>query len=314
MDARSDILRGRDLLSIDDLTLEELRTVLAVSEQFRREGKGAAAGLLADRRPVVAAIFEKPSLRTRVSIEGSLAVLGGHAIFLGGGDVQLGKRESVEDAGRCLDRWVDGIIARVFSHRTLRQLAASATVPVVNALCDLEHPMQALADALTILQWKGRIEGVKIAWVGDGNNVCTSLMLIASRLGAHFWSASPEGFEPDPAMVDRCRAHGQTSGSRILVTNDPLEAADQADVVATDVWASMGQDAEAGKRLIAFLRYQVNDRLMSYAKPDAMILHCLPAYRDKEIASELLDSPQSAVWDEAENRLHTQKAVFALTL
>lgn len=312
IDPRSDVLRRRSLLSIDDLTLEELHAVLDLSDQFRREGKNAGAGLFANRPRTVAVLFEKPSLRTRVSTEASLAVLGGHPVYLAPQDVQLGKREAVEDAAICLGRWVDGIVTRVFEHENLVKLQAGG-VPVINALSELEHPMQALADMLTIRQWKGRYD-VKIAWVGDGNNVCTSLMLIASRLGASFATASPDGFEPDPAMIERCRRHADATGASIRVLYDPLEAAQGADVLVTDVWASMGQDAEAGKRLLAFLKYQVNDRLVAAAAPDAMVMHCLPAHRDEEIVGALLDGPRSAVWDEAENRLHTQKAVFALTL
>jgi ornithine carbamoyltransferase len=240
--------------------------------------------------------------------------LGGHAIYLQPNDIQLGKRESIADAARTMDRMVQGIMARVFAHSTVVELAKNSSVPVINGLSDLEHPCQALADFLTIKEKKGSLKGLKVAYIGDGNNVTHSLMLLAAKTGVDFWAATPEGYEPKEEVVAAAREDAKASHAQIHLTDDPIEAARDADVVYTDTWISMGDEAQAEERKKIFPPYQINSRLMKAAKPDAIVLHCLPAYRGLEITDEVIDSPQSVVFDEAENRLHVQKAIMAMTM
>ncbi len=259
-------------------------------------------------------IFEKPSLRTRVTFEVGMWELGGHAVYLAPQDVQLGARESVPDVARNLERWVGGIMARTFAHRTVQTLAEHARIPVINGLSDLEHPCQTLGDLLTIRERFGHLDGLRVAWVGDGNNVCHSLLLGAAKVGMHVAVATPARYAPDPAIVARAREIAPASGSRIEVGTDAKAAARGADVIYTDVWVSMGQEAEREAKIKVFSGYQVNGALTAQAAARAVVMHCLPAHRGEEITSEVLDGPQSIVFEQAENRLHAQKALLSLIL
>ncbi len=261
----------------------------------------------------LAMIFEKPSLRTRVTFEVGITSMGGTAIYLDHADTHLGDRESIPDVGRCLSRWVQGIVARVFSQQALEILAAYASVPVINALSDVYHPCQTLCDFFTIEEKIGSARGVKLAYFGDGNNVCHSLMVAAARVGAHLRIATPAGYEPDATIVDAARRDAAATQGSIELFRDPEEAVSGAQAVYTDVWASMGQESETDARAAIFAPYQVNARLMSQAATDAVFLHCLPAHRGSEVTDEVMESPRSIVFDEAENRLHVQKAIL-LTL
>ena len=306
-------LRGRDFVSMDDLSPEEVRFVLDTAVDLKRRAKaGDRPALLTGR--VLAMIFEKPSLRTRVTFEVGMWELGGHAVYLAPQDVQLGARESVPDVARNLERWVGGIMARTFAHRTVQTLAEHARIPVINGLSDLEHPCQILGDLLTIRERFGHLDGLRVAWVGDGNNVCHSLLLGAAKVGMHVAVATPARYAPDPAIVARARESAPASGSRIEVGTDAKAAARGADVIYTDVWVSMGQEAEREAKIKAFSGYQVNGALTAQAAARAVVMHCLPAHRGEEITGEVLDGPQSVVLDQAENRLHAQKALLSLIL
>ena len=307
------MLRGHDFVSMDDLSPEEVLQVLDTATDLKRRAKaGDRPALLAGR--VLAMIFEKPSLRTRVTFEVGMWELGGHAVYLAPQDVQLGARESVPDVARNLERWVGGIMARTFAHRTVQTLAEYARIPVINGLSDLEHPCQILGDLLTIRERFGHLDGLRVAWVGDGNNVCHSLLLGATKVGMHVAVATPARYAPDPAIVARAREIAPASGSRIEVGTDAKAAARGADVIYTDVWVSMGQEAEREAKIKAFSGYQVNGALTAQAAARAVVMHCLPAHRGEEITGEVLDGPQSVVLDQAENRLHAQKALLSLIL
>jgi ornithine carbamoyltransferase len=262
----------------------------------------------------LAMIFEKPSLRTRVTFEVGITSLGGTAIYLDHADTHLGDRESVPDVGRCLSRWVHGIVARVFSQKALEMLAGYAGVPVINALSDVYHPCQTLCDFFTLEEKFGSARGVKLAYVGDGNNVCHSLMVAGARVGAHVRIATPAGYEPDAKIVEAARRDAAATQGTIELFRAPEEAVTGAQAVYTDVWASMGQESEAEARAAIFAQYQVNAALMSHAAPDAVFLHCLPAHRGSEVTDEVMESPRSIVFDEAENRLHVQKAILLMLL
>jgi len=305
-------MAGKSVLDIACLSKAEILEILDVAGKLKSGAVSVQAqrGILHGK--TLAMIFEKPSLRTRVSFETGIFQLGGHGIYLAPSDISLGKRESVADVARTTGRMCDMIMARVFEHEKVADLAEYSGVPVINGLSDLEHPCQALADFLTVLEHKGRLEGIKLAFIGDGNNVAHSLMLLAAKVGAHFAIGCPEGYEPDSDVTARTRQYASETGSRIEITSDPAAAARDADVVYTDVWASMGQEAEQEERARIFAPYQVNSALMRHAKPDAIFEHCLPAHRGLEVTDEVIDSPQSVVFDEAENRLHAQKAVMAL--
>jgi len=296
----------KDLISISDLDVKEVKGLLELAREVKagRKGKGALSG------KTLAMIFEKPSLRTRVTFEVGMYQLGGFAVYLAPGDIGLGKRESVADVARNLSRWVDGIMARTFAHRTVVELAQYATVPVINALTDREHPCQALACGLTMLEHWGDTKGRKLVFVGDGNNVAHSLMLLCPLLGMDFTIACPEGYEPKGGMLQKAELLARKYGTSVEITHDPHRAVRDADIIYTDVWASMGQEAEREKRLKVFRPYQVNAQLLSEAKPECLISHCLPAHRGEEITDEVLDGPQSVALDEAENRLHVQKALL----
>jgi len=283
-----------------------------VLETARALKDGGPQSLLAGK--TLALVFEKPSLRTRVSFDVAMRQLGGDCIYLSPAEVGLGTREPVEDVARVLSRYVDCIAARTFAHETVQELARWAEVPVINALSDGEHPCQALADVLTIQEKKGRLAGVSLAFVGDGNNTARSLCLAAAMSGMEFRFASPEGYGLPEATVARARELARGSGGAVTCLRDPEEAVKGADVVYTDVWASMGQEEESAARREAFLGYQVDARMMSLAAPEAIFMHDLPAHRGEEVSAEVIEGPQSVVFDQAENRLHAQKAVLALIL
>jgi ornithine carbamoyltransferase len=296
----------KDLLSVSDLNRKEIQQLIEQAVHMKKEG---VPPLLSGR--TLALLFEKPSLRTRVSFEIAMYQLGGHSIYLSPEEVGLGRREPVADVARVLSRYVDGIAARTFSQETLRILAGQSSVPVLNALSDLEHPCQALSDLLTIYEKKGRLPGLTLAFIGDGNNVANSLLLAACLLGMNFHIASPPGYEVKGEVLSQGREFAALSGSQIQLTSDPYEAAKDADIVCTDVWASMGQEVEAEKRRLAFSDYQVDNKLLSLAKGDVLFMHPLPAHHGEEISAGLLDDPRSVVFDQAENRLHLQKALLA---
>jgi ornithine carbamoyltransferase len=299
----------KDLLSVSDLDRKEIEQLIEQALRMKKEG---VPPLLSGR--TLALLFEKPSLRTRVSFEIAMYQLGGHSIYLSPEEVGLGKREPVADVAQVLSRYVDGIAARTFSQGTLRILAGHSSVPVINALSDLEHPCQALSDLLTIYEKKGRLQGLNLAFIGDSNNVANSLLLAACLLGMNFHIASPPGYEIKGDVLSQGREFAALSGSRIQLTSDPYEAAEDADIVYTDVWASMGQEAEVEQRSLAFSGYQVDNKLLSLAKGDVLFMHPLPAHHGEEISVGLLDDPRSVVFDQAENRLHLQKALLARIL
>jgi len=298
---------ARNFLSIDDLAPAELEHVLDLAGEVK-----AAPGSFVDRlrNLSVAMIFEKPSTRTRVSFEVAAAGMGAHPLILSPSELQLGRGETIEDTGRVMSRYVDCIVLRTFGQERLEDLAKASTSPVINALSDFEHPCQCLADLLTIREWKGKARGQTLTYIGDGNNVAHALLLGGAKIGMNVRVATPVGFEPIPQVVHRAKELAAESGSWVEVTNAIAAAVDGADVIYTDVWASMGQEAEAGERTLVFRQYQVNQALLDQAAPDAIVMHCLPAHRGQEITDEVLDGPRSAVWDQAENRLHTQKALL----
>jgi len=297
------------LLSVTDLDTSDIWRLIEKASSLKRE---AAKPHLRDK--VIALLFEKPSLRTRVSFDVAMWQLGGYAINLSPSEVGLGKREGVSDAARTLSRYVNGIVARTFSHQTLELLAQDAAVPVINALSDYEHPCQALGDLLTIYEKKGRLQGLKLAFVGDGNNVARSLLLATSLVGMSISIASPPAYSLQGAIVEQAKGFALRNNSTISLTGEPALAVKDADVLYTDVWTSMGQEAESEDRRTAFASYQVDGSLLSQAKQDAMFMHPLPAHHGEEIAEGMLDHPQSVVFDQAENRLHIQKAILLKAL
>jgi ornithine carbamoyltransferase len=304
-------MRSRDLISIHDLGRDEVVEILDLAARIKADPGRFSEAL---RARTLAMIFEKPSLRTRVSFETGMTQLGGHAIALQASEISLGRREAVADVARTLHGMVDGIMARTFSHQVLIDLARHATVPVINGLSDHLHPCQALADFLTIRERLGRSEGIRLAWVGDGNNVAHSLMYAGAKLGAHVVLATPDGFDPDAGVVERARADARETGARIDLTRDPRAAVRGAHVVYTDTWASMGQEAEHDARVAVFRPYQVDAALMRLAAPGAIFMHCLPAHRGEEVTDEVMDSDASVVFAQAANRLHAQKAILVLLL
>jgi ornithine carbamoyltransferase len=296
-----------DLLSIHNLTIAEFSALLDLAEEMKQHPE-TYRGLLAGR--TLALIFEKPSLRTRVTFEVGMVQLGGHPVYLAPADIALGKREAVKDVARNLARWVDAVAVRTFSHHILEEMAAEADIPVINALSDLLHPLQAMADVLTLREMKGGLRGLRLAYIGDGNNVANALAQAAAKTGMHLTIASPRGYEPAASVFMQARADALPTGAQISVVQEPADAVSGADAVYTDVWASMGQELEARERKKLFAGYQVNSVLMALAKPDAVFLHCLPAHRGDEVTDEVLDGPRSVVLEQAENRLHVAKAVL----
>jgi ornithine carbamoyltransferase len=297
----------RDFLSIDDVGPRELHHLLELAAKVK-QSPGDHAARLAGMS--VALIFEKPSTRTRVSFEVGVASLGGHPLALSSSELQLGRGETIEDTGRVLSRYCEAIVLRTFGQERLEALAAGATVPVVNSLSDYEHPCQILADLLTVIEKKGEPTGRTLAYLGDGNNVAHSLLLGGAMLGMHVRVATPTGFEPIPQVVERAGEIASETGGSIEVGNDPLTAVNGADILYTDVWASMGQEREHAERVLVFTPFRIDAEKLSLAADDAIVMHCLPAHRGEEITDEVIDGPHSVVWDQAENRLHTQKALL----
>lgn len=306
-------LAGRDLLCLQDFTREEIETILKTAEMMKIWNKIGKPHRVLEGK-TLAMIFQKPSTRTRISFEVGIYQLGGYGLYLNANDLQLRRGETIADTARVLSRYVDGIMARVFDHKDVEDLAKYASVPVINGLSDFSHPCQALADYQTILEKKGRIQGLKIVYVGDGNNVAHSLMIAGTKLGANVVVATPEGFEPDEKVIKWAEQNAAESGGSFELLHDPVQAVKGADVIYTDVWASMGQEAEAEERRKIFQPFQVNKELVKHAKPDYIFMHCLPAHRGEEVTDDVIDSPNSVVFDQAENRLHAQKAVMALVM
>jgi ornithine carbamoyltransferase len=300
-------MNGKDFLSIKDFSPSEIQYLLILGRQVKTHPTTYCDAL---KRKTLAMIFEKPSLRTRVTFDVGIQQLGGFSVYLSPAEINLGKRESVYDVAKNLERMVQGIMIRTFAHEIAEQMAQYASIPVINGLTDYSHPCQAMADYLTIWEAKGNLEGLKVAFVGDGNNVAHSLMFAGAQLGVHVWVATPPGYEPKADAVEWACKRGQETGASCTLTTDPQEAVFGADVVYTDVWASMGKEAEAEKRSQIFQRYQVNAALFNRAKPDAIFLHCLPAHRGDEVTNDVIDSPRSLVFQQAENRLHVQKAIM----
>jgi len=297
----------RHFLSLEDLSLDELWAVLDLAAAVKATPEKYANALAGKS---LAMIFQKKSTRTRVSFETGMFQLGGMALFLGANDIQIGRGETIADTARVISRYNDIIMARVYGHDVLEEMAAHATVPVINGLSDALHPCQVLADLQTMREQFGDIRGLTFTYIGDGNNMAHSLMIGCARVGVNVRIAAPNGYEPDAAYVSAARSHGQITGAEVVVTNDPVAAATDAHVLYTDVWASMGQEEEQAKRLVDFDGFQVDGRLMSIAHDDAVFMHCLPAHRGEEVSAEVCDGPRSVIFDEAENRLHAQKALM----
>jgi len=304
-------IAGRDLISIQDFLPDELACALELASAMKARPKDFR-GILSGKQIVL--FFEKPSLRTRLTFEAGINSLGGASFFVDQTQSRLGAREPLCDVAHNLERWIDGIVLRTFSHETVTGMAEHAAIPVINALSDLEHPCQAMADMMTLQEHFGDLRGVHLAYVGDGNNVAHSLMLAAASLGASISVATPGGYEPDAAIAGVARLLGRVSGASVHLTNDPVEAVAGADAVYTDVWASMGQESQAANRSRIFAPYQVNEELFAYAAEHAVFMHCLPAHRGDEVTADVIDSPRSVVFDQAENRLHVQKSILVLLL
>jgi len=300
-------------LSTADLSRWDAEALLKRAQALKAEWNSGGHSARPLQGKTLALVFEKPSLRTRVAFEAGMTQLGGHGSYLSANDIDMGGRESVPDVARNLSRWVQAIAARVFKHSTIEDLARHATVPVINALSDREHPCQVLADMLTLLERFGRLQGLRLAYVGDGNNVCHSLMLLGATLGVNVGVACPPDYRPDPEIVALAEERAAESDATIRISAAPGEVVEGADAVYTDVWASMGQEHEAARRRPVFQPYQVNTALMTLARADTLVMHCLPAHRGEEISAEVIDGPHSVVFDQAENRLHVQKALV-LTL
>lgn len=298
----------KDFLTVLDLSANELQRLIKRSVELK-------SGVDANKCPLIGKsiglLFEKSSTRTRVSLEVGVYQLGGQSIYMNPKEIQIGRGETIHDSAKVLSRYLNGIIIRTYSHNTLTEFASYASIPVVNGLSDLHHPCQALADLMTVYEKKGKLKGLRLAFIGDGNNVAHSLIEAASLTGMHIILACPKGYEPDPDVLEKART---SSSGQITVIREPAEAAANADVVYTDVWVSMGQEKEAARKKRKFRKYQINGELLSHAKKDALVLHCMPAHRGEEITDEVMDSPQSAVFDQAENRLHTQKALLEFLL
>ncbi len=306
-------LKGRDLLCLKDFTKEEILEIISFGDKLKMDSMAGKKEHYLEGRSV-AMIFQKASTRTRVSFEVAAYELGAHALYLNANDMQLRRGETISDTAHVLSRYVSGIVARVYAHQDLIDLAANSNVPIINALSDLSHPCQILGDLMTIREKKGTLKGIRLAYVGDGNNVAHSLLLGCAKVGMNIAVASPKGFEPKEEIVRTATEIAKQSGSSILVTNDPVVSVQDVDVIYTDVWASMGEEAEHDERAKVMRPFSVTPELLANAKKDAIVLHCLPAHRGEEITDAVMDGPQSEVFDQAENRLHIQKAVLALLL
>ncbi len=296
-----------DLLSVKDLTLEEINIIFKLTGALKKNKKKFNR-VLSGKTLVM--IFQKPSNRTRVSFEVGMYQLGGNALYLAPQEINLGVRESIRDVAKTLSRYCDGIVLRTFEHKNCLEMAQAATVPVINGLSDFSHPCQALADLFTIKEKFGTFKNITLAYVGDGNNVCNSLIFAAAKTGLNLSVATPSGYAPDNVVVKEALVVAKTSGSKIRISENPLEAVKDAQVVYTDVWASMGQEEEINKRKIIFKDFQINAKLLANAAPGVLVMHCLPAHRGEEIASDIMDSARSIVFDQAENRMHVQKAIL----
>jgi ornithine carbamoyltransferase len=307
------LMKGKSLDSLKSLSREEIDQILKTSELLKLQLlRGQEHPLLKGK--TLAMIFEKASTRTRVSFEIGMWQLGGYALYLSANDLQLGRGETIADTAQVLSRYADGIMARVFAHQTILDLAKYSRVPVVNGLSDFSHPCQGLADLFTVYEKKGRLEGLRLAFVGDGNNVCHSLLYGCSKMGMSISVGCPKGYEPDAEVVAFARGEAKKHGAEVRVTNDPHEAVKDVDVIYTDVWASMGKEKEHEERVKLFKPYQINPGLVKGAKDDYLFMHCLPAHRGEEVVNEVADSPNSVIFDQAENRMHTQKALLALIM
>ncbi len=304
-------LSVQDLISDTDLTRSDLKMTFDLAERVKTDPHAYSSALEGKQ---LAMIFEKPSLRTRTTFEVGMTSMGGHAVYLEHSKPRLGERESVKDTAKNLERWVDGIVARTYSHQAVLEMAEHASIPVINALTDLLHPCQSLADFFTLQEKFGRLKGLKLAYVGDGNNVCHSLMITGAKLGAAIRVATPPGFEPKPEYVAEAKAAARETGAKLQFFHDPVAAVTGAQAVYTDVWASMGQEFAAHLRSQVFASFQVNDTLMAAADSGAVFMHCLPAHRGMEVTDDVMDSPRSIVYDQAENRLHVQKALLILLM
>lgn len=307
----STVNNKRDFLTLLDFKADDIYQILALAREFKDGGKAKRSQPLAGKS--VAMIFKKPSTRTRVSFDVAIEKLGGHSMYMAGDELQMGRGETVEDTGRVLSRFVDAIVIRTAKHEEAQALAASADIPVINALTDDFHPCQALADMLTIFEKKSKLSGVKLAYIGDGNNVCNSLLVAAAKMGLDFTAACPPGYEPRAEIVEAAEAARERSGT-IEIVNDPALAAAGADFLYTDVWTSMGQDKESTQRRERFAGFQINLALVSIAHADVKVMHCLPAHRGEEIAADVMDGPSSIVFEQAENRLHAQIGLLAFLM
>ncbi len=303
----------KHLISLNDLSKEQIEDILKLSEKLKKQLKeGVQHHLLKGK--TLGMIFTKSSTRTRVSFEVGMYQLGGYPLFLSANDIQLGRGETIYDTAQVLSRYIDGIMIRTFKQSDVEDLAKYGNIPVINGLTDLMHPCQILADLLTVYEHKGKLKGLKMAYLGDGNNVAHSLLHGCSKVGMDIAVAAPKGYECDPEIVDQAVEAAKQEGSRVIITEDPIEAIANADVVYTDTWVSMGQEAEKAERIKIFSPYQVNGELFSKANEDAIFLHCLPAYRGYEVTEDVIDGPQSVIFDEAENRMHAQKAVMVMLM
>lgn len=303
----SEVLKGKDLLKLADYTPELIEMLIYLADDMKKNKENYSESL---KGQLLGMIFEKHSTRTRVSFEAAMIQLGGHAMFLSSNDMQIGRGETIEDTGKVLSGYLDGIMIRTHSHSRIEALAEAANIPVINGLTDLYHPCQALADLLTVYEIKGKFKGLKMVYVGDGNNVAHSLMIGAVMVGMDFTLATPAGYEAAPQIVEIAKGISEQTGAKLEFVENPQEAVKGADFIYTDVWTSMGQEEEAEARLKAFAPYQVNEQLMSFANPDCKFMHCLPAHRGEEVSAEVMDGEVSVVFQQAENRMHAQKAVL----
>ena len=303
----------KHLISLFDITAEDMESIFTLSAKLKKELKeGIPHHILQSK--TLGMIFSKSSTRTRVSFEVGMYQLGGYPIFLNSSDIQLGRGETIYDTARVLSRYISGIMIRTFKHSDVEDLAHCGTIPVINGLTDLMHPCQILADLFTVLEAKGKLKGLKMAYLGDGNNVANSLLHGCAKVGMDICVATPEGYGCNEGIIEEAKADAKKTGCKLVLTEDPIEAVTGADVVYTDTWVSMGQEAEKEVRVKTFMPYQVNKKLFSHAGSDAMFLHCLPAYRGLEVSEDIIDGPNSAVFEEAENRLHVQKAIMAILM
>ena len=300
----------KDLISLHDLTSDEIKNLLELGIKLKNEQKNNIPHPILKGK-TLGMIFTKSSTRTRVSFEVGMTQLGGYPLFLSSNDIQLGRGETIHDTAKVLERYLDGIMIRTYAHSDVIELAEEASIPVINALTDLLHPCQVLADLMTTYEYKGRLEGLKFAYIGDGNNMAHSIMYGCAKAGLDCAIATPEKYQCDGEVVENAKADFKKSGKNLIITQDPIEAIKNADVVYTDTWVSMGQESEKAEKVKVFGDYQVNEKLWKYADGDAIFMHCLPAYRGFEVTEEIIDGPHSVIFDEAENRLHAQKAVMA---